>query len=414
MNEEKTKSFAVSKRMVYNSYLRVKEKGGSAGIDQQSIKDFQRKLGPNLYKIWNRMSSGSYFPPPVRTVPIPKKSGGKRLLGIPTVGDRIAQGVVKEYLEPILEKIFHNNSFGYRPNRSAHQALRQCHQNCLTYSWVIDVDIKGFFDHIDHAKLMELLSHHTSDKWVLLYVRRWLKAGVEQENSEIIERTEGTPQGGVVSPLLANLYLHYAFDQWMDEVNSNAPFERYADDIVIHCESKEEAEEILKDLHVRMEVFSLKLNPKKTRMVYCKNFRRKDDYENVSFTFLGYTFRPRTAKGKYGHNKLYLSFYGCISNEAVISIRSTIKRYLKIRIADRSLEICAAILNPKIRGWVNYYGLFCKSKVLRVIEAYINRLVIMRFKNVYKLTSLLAAVKMVKSLRRDFSNLFFHWKFGIG
>ena len=217
MMKEMTKSFPVSKRMVYNSYLNVCANNGSAGIDQQSIEQFNEKMPANLYKIWNRMASGSYFPPPVRTVFIPKKQGGTRPLGIPTVGDRIAQGVVKDYLESQLETIFHNSSFGYRPGRSAHHALEQCQQNTKKYSWVIDVDIKGFFDNISHSILIELLQKHTQEKWVLLYVERWLKAGVEQEDGSIKAREKGTPQGGVISPLLANLYLHYAFDRWMDE-----------------------------------------------------------------------------------------------------------------------------------------------------------------------------------------------------
>ncbi len=354
MNEEKTKSFAVSKRMVYNSYLRVKEKGGSAGIDRESIRDFELELGSNLYKIWNRMASGSYFPPPVRTVPIPKKSGGKRLLGIPTVGDRIAQGVVKEYLEPALEKIFHTNSFGYRPKRSAHQALKQCHENCLARPWVVDVDIKGFFDHIDHAKMMELLSHHTDDKWILLYVSRWLKAGVLHEDGEIRSRTEDTPQGGVISPLLANLYLHHTFDTWMEERYGTCPFERYADDIVIHCVSLEEAQDILKDLHLRMEVFSLNLNAEKTRIVYCKNYRRTENFKEVSFTFLGYTFRPRGARSKNGPNRMYIQFYCSICASAIKSMHSAIRQFFKARRINIPLETISKFLNPKIRGWVYY------------------------------------------------------------
>jgi RNA-directed DNA polymerase len=223
MAEEKTKSFAVSKRMVYNSYLKVVSKDGGAGIDRESIEMFNANMSRNLYKIYNRMASGSYLPPPVRTVFIPKKQGGVRPLGIPTVADRIAQGVVKDYLEPEMDKMFHNSSFGYRPGRSAHDALAECHSNCLNYAWVIDVDIKGFFDNISHEKLMELLKLHTQEKWILLYVERWLKAGVEQEDGSILERTKGTPQGGVISPLLANLYLHHAFDKWMDQSNAAIP-----------------------------------------------------------------------------------------------------------------------------------------------------------------------------------------------
>jgi len=226
MNEEKTKSFAVSKEMVYNSYLKVCDKNGSAGIDRETIEMFNENLDSNLYKVWNRMSSGSYFPPAVRTVLIPKKQGGTRPLGIPTVGDRIAQGVVKDFLEPILEPLFHVNSFGYRPGRSAHGALAQCQHNCIHHSWVVDLDIKGFFDNISHEWMMKMLRHHTQEKWVLLYTERWLKAGIEQADGSIAARQKGTPQGGVISPLLANLYLHHAFDMWMSKYFPSNPFER--------------------------------------------------------------------------------------------------------------------------------------------------------------------------------------------
>ena len=235
MNEEKTKSFAVSERMVLESYLKVCAKNGSAGIDKESIGMFNENVEKNLYKIWNRMSSGSYFPPPVRTVPIPKKSGGMRPLGIPTVSDRIAQVVVKDYFEPVLEKVFHANSFGYRPGRSTHDSLQQRRDNCLCYSWVIDLDIKGFFDELSHEWMMKMVNYHMEDKWVVLYIERWLKAGIAQEDGTIASRTKGTPQGGVISPLLANLYLHHSFDMWMKKFYPLNPFERYADDIIVHC-----------------------------------------------------------------------------------------------------------------------------------------------------------------------------------
>jgi len=276
MTKEMAKSLPISKRMVYNSYLKVSAKDGAAGIDRESIEMFDANLSGNLYKIWNRMTSGSYFPPPVRTVFIPKKQGGERPLGIPTVSDRIAQGVVKDYLEPSLELVFHNSSFGYRPDRSAHDALAQCHTNCTSKAWVLDVDIKGFFDNISHAVLLHLLEQHTKEKWALLYVERWLKAGVEQQDGSIVSRTKGTPQGGVISPLLANFYLHHAFDKWMEDANPGCPFERYADDIVVHCNSKEAAEQLLEKLTERMSEFELTLHAEKTKIVYCKNYQRSE------------------------------------------------------------------------------------------------------------------------------------------
>lgn len=412
MAEEKTKPFPVSKRMVYDSYLKVMSKNGCAGIDAQSIEMFEEDKSKNLYKIYNRMASGSYMPPPVRTVFIPKKQGGMRPLGIPTVADRIAQGVVKDYLEPEMEKIFHNSSFGYRPGKSAHDALGQCHTNCLRYAWVIDVDIKGFFDNISHEKLMDLVKQHTQEKWVLLYVSRWLKAGIQQEDGSIAERTKGTPQGGVISPLLANLYLHHAFDRWMEQSNTNNPFERYADDIVIHCSSKEEAERLLAALAERMSEFSLTLHPEKTKMVYCKNYLRHEDHDQNSFTFLSYTFRPRTAMDKYGRNKLIVLFNGAISSAAKASIRRAIRKVLNPQWVNGTLEAFAKVLNPKIRGWINYYGKFFKERMVRIFD-YLDYLIQRWIAKKYKFTSKAKAIAEYKRTKEEMPDMFYHWKFGI-
>ena len=412
MAEEKTKSFPVSKRMVYDSYLKVMSKKGSAGIDAQSIEMFEEDMSKNLYKIYNRMASGSYMAPPVRTVFIPKKQGGMRPLGIPTVADRIAQGVVKDYLEPEMEKIFHNSSFGYRPAKSAHDALEQCHKNCLRYAWVIDVDIKGFFDNISHEKLMDLLKHHSQQKWVLLYVSRWLKAGIEQEDGSIAQRTKGTPQGGVVSPLLANLYLHHGFDKWMEQSNPNNPFERYADDIVIHCSSKEEAQILLLALSERMEEYSLTLHPEKTKMVYCKNYLRQENHDQNSFTFLSYTFRPRTAMDKYGRKKLIVLFNGAISSAAKASIRRAIRKVLNPQWVNGTLEAFAKVLNPKIRGWINYYGKFFKDRMIRIFN-YLDYLIQRWIVKKYKFTSKAKAVAEYKRIKAAMPDMFYHWKFGI-
>lgn len=412
MNEEKTKSFAVSKRMVYDSYLKVMSKNGCAGIDGQSIEMFEATMSKNLYKIYNRMASGSYFPPPVRTVLIPKKQGGFRPLGIPTVADRIAQGVVKDHLEPAMDKMFHDSSFGYRPGRSAHDALAQCHANCLQYAWVVDVDIKGFFDNISHEKLMDLLKQHTQEKWVLLYVERWLKAGIEQEDGSIMARTKGTPQGGVISPLLANLYLDHAFDKWMKQSNANNPFERYADDIVIHCRSKEEAEKLLAALENQMNEYSLTLHPEKTKVVYCKNYRRNEEHDQNSFTFLSYTFRPRPAKDKFDSNKLIVLFNGAISNAAKTSIRKAIRKVLNPQWTSGKLEAFAKVLNPKIRGWINYYGKFFKMRMIRTFN-YLDSLIQRWIANKYKITSKAETVEKFKRIKEETPLMFFHWKFGI-
>lgn len=409
MAEEKTKSFAVSKRMVYNSYLKVVSKDGGAGIDHESIEMFNANMSRNLYKIYNRMASGSYLPPPVRTVFIPKKQGGVRPLGIPTVADRIAQGVVKDYLEPEMDKVFHNSSFGYRPGRSAHDALAECHSNCLNYAWVIDVDIKGFFDNISHEKLMELLKLHTQEKWILLYVERWLKAGVEQEDGSILERIKGTPQGGVISPLLANLYLHHAFDKWMDQSNAGNPFERYADDIVIHCSSKEQAEKLLAALENQMSNYSLTLHPQKTKVVYCKNYFRNEDHDHNSFTFLSYTFRPRAAMDKFKRNKLIVLFNGAISNMAKKSIRQGIRKILNPRWINVSLEMFASRLNPKIRGWINYYGKYFKWRMIKVFS-YLDGLMPSWIAKKYKITSKAQTMQHYCRIRKESPTLFYHWQ----
>ena len=407
-----TKSLPISKRMVYNSYLKVAEKEGSAGIDKQSIEMFNENLKDNLYKIWNRMTSGSYFPPPVRTVFIPKKQGGERPLGIPTVSDRIAQGVVKDYLEPSLENIFHSSSFGYRPGRSAHDAIKQCQDNCIKQAWVIDVDIKGFFDNISHEILLGLLQKHTTEKWVLLYAERWLKAGVQQKDGGIITRIKGTPQGGVISPLFANLYLHHGFDKWMDEENPQNPFERYADDIVIHCNSKGEAEQLLEKLKERMQQYELELHPEKTKIVYCKNYLRNDTHDKNSFTFLSYSFEPRTIKDRFGRKNRLVVFNAAISQEAKASLREKQREALPTMWSNQTLEWFAQRLNPKIRGWINYYAKFNKHLAYEVFY-YLNKLIVKWVKNKYKLRGKAWLYDKYKSLQSANPDLFYHWRLGV-
>jgi group II intron reverse transcriptase/maturase len=398
--------------MVYNSYQKVKANKGSAGIDEESIEMFDEKMSANLYKIWNRMASGSYFPPPVRTVFISKKQGGKRPLGIPTVSDRIAQGVVKDYLEPCLEQIFHDSSFGYRPERSAHQALKQCLENCRKYAWVIDVDIKGFFDNLSHAILLELLQKHTQERWVGMYVKRWLKAGIEQEDGSIIAREKGTPQGGVISPLLANLYLHYAFDSWMQTNHAQCPFERYADDIVIHCWDKEQAEGLLQLLQGRMADFELTLHPEKTRIVYCKNYERKEKHESVSFTFLGYSFQPRTIKSPYYKGRRLVVFGAGISNQSKTHIRESIREILRTRWSVKTLDSFAAKLNPKIRGWMNYYCLYSKWETYQVFY-YLNTRIRKWIKNKYRILNVGTIWDKYHAIQLITPDLFYHWTKGI-
>jgi RNA-directed DNA polymerase len=412
MNEEKTKSFAVSKQMVYNSYLKVCDKNGSAGIDKETIDMFNEDLSSNLYKVWNRMASGSYFPPPVRTVLIPKKQGGTRPLGIPTVGDRIAQGVVKDYLEPILEPLFHNNSFGYRPGRSAHDALKQCQHNCIHHSWVVDLDIKGFFDNISHDWMMKMVSYHTQEKWVLLYTERWLKAGIEQADGSIAAREKGTPQGGVVSPLLANLYLHHAFDKWMSKYFPTNPFERYADDIIVHCNSKAEAEHLLASIRERLQSFELEVHPEKTKLVYCKNYLRKEQHEHNSFTFLSYSFQPRSKPNTFGRHDKFMVFSAAICCKAKAFIRQRISAVFNPRNTQVTLERAAVKLNPMIRGWLNYYCRF-NPRVAGNVFLYLNGLIRRWIEEKFRLKGKKAVVLKYQSYMQANAGLFVHWQKGI-
>jgi len=369
----KAKPFCISKWEVWEAYKRVKANQGAAGVDGQSIADFEEGLKNNLFKIWNRMSSGSYFPPPVRRVDIPKDNGGTRPLGIPTVADRIAQTVVKRYLEPIFEEHFHPDSYGYRPKKSAIEAIRVARQRCWRYDWVLDLDIKGFFDNIDHGLLMRAVRKHTDCKWVLLYIERWLKAPVQLEDGSLIHRDKGTPQGGVISPLLANLFLHYAFDVWMKRQYPQIPFERYADDGICHCRSKAEAEGLREAIERRFAECGLELHLQKTKVVYCKNDNRRGDYPEQKFDFLGYTFRPRGAKNRQG--TFFVGFNPAISNKATKSICDTMRRWKLHRRTDKSLDELAHMFNPVLRGWINYYGRFHKSALYRTFQHLNNILV---------------------------------------
>jgi group II intron reverse transcriptase/maturase len=398
--------------MFYESYLKVCAKDGGAGIDKETIDMFNENLRGNLYKVWNRMCSGSYFPPPVRTVPIPKKQGGTRPLGIPTVSDRIAQGVVKDYLEPILEPLFHVNSFGYRPGRSAHGALVQCETNCNVYAWVVDLDIKGFFDNLNHEWMMKMLAHHTQEKWVLLYTERWLKAGIEQADGSIAARAKGTPQGGVVSPLLANLYLHHAFDMWMGRHFTSNPFERYADDIIVHCHSKEEAEQVLLAIRERLRIFELELHPEKTKLVYCKNNHRKEDHEHNSFTFLSYSFQPRGKQIAFRKGNKTMVFSAAICCKAKAFVREKIRAVFNPRNTQVSLERTAIKLNPKIRGWLNYYSRY-NAKIAGNVFLYLNELIREWMMEKYRLESRKAVLEKYREYVRSNRDLLVHWQKGI-
>jgi RNA-directed DNA polymerase len=353
------KPFSISKKVVWEAYKRVKANRGAAGVDSESIEEFEENLKNNLYKIWNRMSSGTYFPPPVRSVGIPKKDGGERRLGIPTVSDRIAQTVVKMYLEPVVEPYFHPDSYGYRPGKSAIDALATTRQRCWRYDWLIDLDVRGFFDNLDHELVMRAVGKYTQCPWILLYVKRWLEAPVQMEDGTLVPRTKGTPQGGVASPLLANIFLHLAFDDWMRRAHPAVPFERYADDIVAHCKTEAQAKQVLESIKRRLERCRLELHPEKTKIVYCKDGDRKGRHTHEKFNFLGYTFRPRRSKNHKG--KFFVNFTPAVSNEAAKKMRQEMRRWhINLR-SDKAIDDLARMWNPVLRGWIQYYGRFYKS-----------------------------------------------------
>jgi len=361
-----TKPFSISKQVVWDAYKRVKANKGAAGIDEESIADFENNLKGNLYKIWNRMSSGSYFPPPVRVVEIAKKDGGQRKLGVPTVSDRIAQMVAKLYFEPQVDAYFHPDSYGYRPGKSAIEAIETARQRCWRFDWVLDLDIKAFFDEIDHELLMRAVRKHTDCRWLLLYIKRWLKAPAQLEDGTLVSRGKGSPQGSVISPLLANLFLHYAFDEWMRRNHSSIPFERYADDILVHCKSEGQARWIKSAIEKRLQQCRLQLHPQKTKIVYCKDLSRRGNYSNEKFDFLGYTFRPRLSKSRKG--EFFVNFSPAVGDEAAKSMRRAIRGWRIHRMSDKSIEDISRIFNPVLRGWLNYYGRFYKSALYPIFD----------------------------------------------
>jgi group II intron reverse transcriptase/maturase len=402
------KPFDIPKREVWEAFKRVKANQGAAGVDGQSIEEFEVRLADNLYKLWNRLSSGSYMPPPVRRVDIPKANGGTRPLGIPTVADRIAQEVVRRYLEPVLEPLFHADSYGYRPRRSAIDAIRTARQRCWRYDWVVDLDIKGFFDSIDWTLILKAVRRHTGCPWVLLYIERWLKAPAMLEDGTLAPRERGTPQGGVVSPLLANLFLHYAFDAWLTRMIPGVPFERYADDIICHCRSEREAAALRQALDRRFAECGLVLHPEKTKVVYCKDTNRKGDHPILQFDFLGYCFRPRLAKWRGG---LYgVSYLPAASPKALKAIRQAIRRWSLQTRSDKALDDLARMFNPHIRGWINYYSHFYKSALyptLRRIDVFLLRWARRKFKRLRQRPKV--ARDWLTRVIRTSPNLFAHW-----
>lgn len=406
-----TKPYEISRHLVWKAYQQVKANKGAAGIDRETIQEFEKDLKSNLYKLWNRMNSGSYFPPPVKGVEIPKKTGGKRMLGIPTVADRIAQTVVSMTLEPLLEPVFHQDSYGFRPGRSAHDALAVVRERCWKYDWVVELDIRKCFDTIDHGLLSRALEKHCQIPWVLLYVRRWLIVPLETPVGTLVERNEGTPQGGVVSPLLANLFLHYAFDRWVSENLPGVPFCRYADDGVLHCKSEAQAKLVVNKIKARFEACGLELHPEKTRIVYCADSNRKGKYPVRQFTFLGYTFRQRRAVNR--HGQLFMNFVPAVSRDALRNMRQTIRRWkLQFR-CNQDVSEMARQINPMLRGWLNYYGKFHRSAmdvIWRHMNLHLVRWMMMKYKNLQKHKTKAGQMLLLRATANP--EMFVHWKVG--
>jgi RNA-directed DNA polymerase len=407
------KSFDIPKALIWRAWKRVKANKGAAGADAQSISDYESRLSTNLYKLWNRMCSGSYFPGPVRRVWIPKPDGSERPLGIPSIEDRVAQMAVKLWLEPELDPFFHDDSYGYRPNKSAQQAIRKCRQRCWRYAWVVDLDIKGFFDAIDHSLMMQALSHHVSDAWILLYVQRWLCVPTQLPDGSLEARSTGVPQGGVISPLLSNLFLHYVCDRWLQQHSPGTPFERFADDVIVHCRTQREAVEVLDRLRQRFGACGLELHATKTRIVYCKDEQRRLPYPHTSFDYLGFRFQARRVMN--GRGWFFSGFHPAVSPRALKRMGDVLRRWRFQRLSDLSLEDLARWLNPTIRGWINYYGSFYPGVLSRFLWRLDHRLEKWARKKYRRLRHSRKRAKLwLARCRARHPHLFAHWGFVYG
>lgn len=335
-----------------------------------------------------------------------------RILGIPTVSDRIAQMVVKLVFEPTVEPYFHPDSYGYRPNKSALDAVEVARERCWRQNWVVEYDIKGLFDNIDHDLLMKAVRKHTDIKWVILYIERWLKAPMQQPDGTLVERTKGTPQGGVISPVLSNLFLHYVFDAWMTRNHPNVPWCRYADDGVVHCWTEKQAQYLVSVLAARFQECKLELHPTKTKIVYCKDGLRKGDYPQTQFDFLGYTFRRRMVRNK-KRNNLFLSFNPAVSKAAMKSMRAKVRESRIRNRSDLELKDIADKFNPILRGWMQYYGRFSPSVMDPVLGHFNMTLMSWAMRKYKKLKGRkTCAGKFLQEIATKEPHMFVHWRKG--
>ena len=412
MFETRTSTVPITKEMVKAAYRKVKANHGAAGIDKESLEAYQEDLLNNLYVLWNRLSSGSYFPKPLRSVSIPKSNGKQRTLGIPTVSDRIAQQVIKSYLEPGLEAQFDKNSYGYRPLKSAHQAVKAVQENVRQYAWVLDMDIKSFFDEVNHELLLKALDRHVEEKWVKRYLLRWLETPVQQPDGTLIHKDgKGTPQGGVISPLLANLFLHYVLDKWIAKHYPGVAFVRYADDVIVHCRTEEEAKGLLVAIRSRLAECKLRLNEEKTKLVYCQDYRRvKKKSVGKKFDFLGFAFKPCSVASNRGGGSMFLG-YGCaISQSAQTRIIQGWAKQNWHRRSTLTIQEIASEVNPQMRGVIRYYGKFKLWELQRLMWHFEFRLVkwvlnkYKKFKNSYT-----KAYQWIKELKKSYPAMFYYW-----
>ena len=409
----KAKVYFIAEQAVREAFKRVKKNRGTEGIDTVSLEDFEKNLEGNLYKIWNRMSSGCYFPPPVKQVEIPKENKQVRKLGIPTVADRVAQMVTKLYLEPNIEPKFHEDSYGYRPNKSALDAVQTAKKRCWRSPWAVDLDIKGFFDNLNHELMMKAVRFHCKTPWILMYIERWLKAPIKTTEESLVYPERGSPQGSVISPLLANLFMHYAFDEWMRRLYPNIPFERYADDIVLHCKSRKQAHMILNAIRKRLLECSLELHPQKTKIVYCLNGTNKVGGAPKCFDFLGFTFQPRGAMNRNG--RLFVGFLPGMSKKAKRKAHETMRSWSLTTLKLRwSINDIARLINPCIRGWVTYFGKGYKEP-LRLLLDDVNRLLTRWARKRYKRfkRSLFQARQWLRRISERDPNLFYMWSLDV-
>lgn len=407
----KTKPFSIPKSLIVEAYKLVKANKGAGGIDGVTLEKFDENLKDNLYKIWNRLSSGSYFPPSVKAVAIPKKNGGERILGIPTVADRIAQMAIRLKFEPMVERHFHNDSYGYRPKKSALDAVGVTRKRCWKYDWVLEFDIKGLFDNIDHELLMKAVRWHTDCKWTILYIERWLKADMVMPDGKVNPREKGTPQGGVISPVLANLFLHYVFDKWLEVHYPTIEWCRYADDGLLHCKTLKQAEFFLGILKKRFQECGLEMHSEKTKIVYCRDSDRQKKYPITSFDFLGFTFRPRGAKNKYG--KLFTSFLPAASKKALKAMTAETRRRGFRNSTELELKDISRMYNRVLRGWYNYYGKYYVSALDPLWRHFNRTLVAWALRKFKKLKATKRAIKLLEKIAHENPRLFVHWEKGI-